>query len=138
MREDKFLKGGEELVSMKLEGFQISPTICYDLRFPEMYRKLALSGTDIFLIPAEWPKPRCSVLHTLAQSRAIENQAILVLSNRVGKDSSKVEYCGGSGIFLPDGTFLEGNRVHKIDFKEVLKNRKFIQPLTERVEGVDF
>jgi predicted amidohydrolase len=143
MREDKFLQGGKELVTFEFNGFKIAPTICYDLRFPEMYRKLALDGVNIFLVSAEWPKPRCETLMTLAKARAIENQAFLILSNRTGVDSSGVEFCGTSSVIYPDGRvddvksgadFIDAI----LDIADIQKAKKFIQPLEERIEGIDF
>lgn len=143
MKEDMFLKRGEELSFTNIGKFVVAPTICYDLRFPEMYRRLALNGVNLFLVVAEWPEPRCDTLITLAKARAIENQAFLILSNRVGKDLSGVEYCGKSSIIYPDGTLVEVEDGQEfieidIDLSEVEKSKKFISPLKERVENIDF
>jgi predicted amidohydrolase len=144
MREEQLLESGEklgEIISFK--EFQISSAICYDLRFPEMFRNLALLGSNLFLVSAEWPKPRCDTFLTLAKARAIENQAFLILSNRVGIDKFGVEFCGNSGVIFPDGRFFEAvgiDEVFEIEIfaSELTKSKKFIQPLSERKAGIDF
>jgi len=80
---------------------------------------------------------------TLAKARAIENQAFLVLSNRIGKDKNGVEYCGSSTIIYPDGTAIfseneNGIIINNINMNDIIKAKKFINPLLERVSGVDF
>jgi omega-amidase len=81
-------------------------SICYDLRFPEIYRVLALEGrADTFIISSAWPTARRQHLRTLAAARAIENQSYVVLSNRVGTDNG-VSFCGTSSIIDPCGAVL--------------------------------
>lgn len=142
MKEDVFLQRGKNLSFGKLDDFVVAPTICYDLRFPEMYRQLALKGVNLFFVVAEWPKPRCDTLITLAKARAIENQAFLILSNRVGEDLNGVEYCGKSSIIYPDGTLVQvedGEEFIEVDINihDVERVKKFISPLEERIEGID-
>jgi predicted amidohydrolase len=143
MKENIYLNSGKNINIFNISEFTASATICYDLRFPEQYRKLALMGVNLFLVSAEWPKPRCETLLTLAKARAIENQAFLVLSNRIGKDKNGVEYCGSSTIIYPDGTAIfseneNGIIINNINMNDIIKAKKFINPLLERVSGVDF
>lgn len=98
IEEDKCFSPGNELVSTSWEGFQLGLTICYDLRFPEIYRALACDfGVNVFIISSAWPFPRLEHMRVLAVARAIENQSYLVLSNRVGNDDG-VTFCGSSAI----------------------------------------
>jgi predicted amidohydrolase len=93
------------------EGFFDTPfgriglAICYDLRFPELFRKLVLHGCRIFLVPAAWPKSRINHMEILAVARAIENQAIVAVCNTVGINKG-VELGGSSLIVGPDGATL--------------------------------
>jgi predicted amidohydrolase len=88
----------------------VCPLICYDLRFPELWRVAALAGAEVFTIGASWPEVRQAHWRALLIARAIENQAYVVGVNRVGRDPSH-GYAGGSLIVAPDGEILaEGGR----------------------------
>jgi omega-amidase len=81
-------------------------SICYDLRFPEMYRKLAVEqNVGAFVVSSAWPFPRLEHFRTLAMARAIENQSYVVASNRVGKDDD-LWFCGSSAIIDPRGVVI--------------------------------
>jgi predicted amidohydrolase len=88
MDEEKWLAPGERLATCDMAGVRAGLAICYDLRFPELFRSLALAGAEIFVMPAEWPASRIAHWTKLAQARAIENQAFVVACNRVGSDES--------------------------------------------------
>ncbi len=106
IEEDKCCSAGTELVSVALGPLQLGLTICYDLRFPEIYRALALEqGANVFIISSAWPFPRVEHLRVLATARAIENQSYVVLSNRVGKDDA-VPFCGSSAVIDPYGVVV--------------------------------
>lgn len=72
---------GQELVTLELEGFKVGLAICFDLRFPELFRVYALQGVNLFLIPSAWPKSRSYAWELFCKSRAAENQAYLVAVN---------------------------------------------------------
>ena len=98
LEEHKCFSAGNELVSFAADGLRLGLTICYDLRFPEIYRMLACDeGANVFVISSAWPFPRLEHQRVLATARAIENQSYVVLSNRVGKDD-RVAFCGSSAI----------------------------------------
>jgi omega-amidase len=106
IEEHKCFTPGNELVSLSWGAFRLGLTICYDLRFPEVYRILACEqGADVFIISSAWPFPRAEHLRVLAVARAIENQSYVILSNRVGKDEG-VSSCGGSAIIDPYGVIV--------------------------------
>jgi omega-amidase len=97
---------GDTLASFELGGLNFGFSICYDLRFPEMYRKLATEqNVGAFLISSAWPFPRLEHFRVLAQARAIENQAYVIASNRVGKDE-ELWFCGNSAIIDPRGVII--------------------------------
>ena len=98
IEEHKCFAPGSELVGLPWDGFRFGLTICYDLRFPEVYRTLACDfGVNVFVISSAWPFPRVEHLRTLTVARAIENQSYVVSSNRVGNDGG-VTFCGSSAI----------------------------------------
>lgn len=97
---------GDKFVSLDAGGFRFGLSICYDLRFPEVCRALALQqGVNVFLISSAWPTPRAQHLRALAVARAIENQSYLVLANRAGVDAG-VTSCGLSAIIDPSGALV--------------------------------
>lgn len=103
IEEHKCFSPGSELVSFAARKFRLGLTICYDLRFPEVYRTLACEeSVNVFIISSAWPFPRVDHLRTLAAARAIENQSYVILSNRVGNDDG-VSFCGSSAIIDPYG-----------------------------------
>jgi predicted amidohydrolase len=104
--EDKCCTPGDALVSLDFGRLRFGLTICYDLRFPEIYRTLALAqGANLFVVSSAWPFPRVEHQRILATARAIENQSYLVLANRVGKDDG-VPFCGSSAIIDPYGVVV--------------------------------
>lgn len=100
--EDKFYNKGEELVVTKVEGWKIGLSICYDLRFPELFRLYAKMGVELIINIANWPDTRIEHWRTLLKARAIENQCYVAGVNRVGKDL-KLNYNGYSSLFDPMG-----------------------------------
>jgi omega-amidase len=102
MSEHLHLTAGERVGRFPLNGVQAGAMICYDIRFPELARKLALSGAKILFVPAEWPNPRLHHWRTLLQARAIENQMYVVACNTVG-DSGASNFFGHSIIIDPWG-----------------------------------
>ncbi len=97
---------GGKFVSVAAAGFNFGLSICYDLRFPEVSRELALKhDANVFLISSAWPAPRAQHLRALAVARAIENQSYLVLANRTGVDAG-VTCCGLSAIIGPGGELI--------------------------------
>jgi omega-amidase len=100
-----FTAGGQ-FVSCNALGFNFGLTICYDLRFPEVARKLVVEqNANVLINSSAWPFPRVEHLRILALARAMENQAYVVLANRVGTDDG-VTFCGTSTIIDPYGVIL--------------------------------
>jgi len=97
---------GERPLVFEFGGWKISPFICYDLRFPELFRQAAATQQpELFLVIANWPAKRLAHWLRLLTARAIENQAYSVGVNRVGKDPFYA-YGGRSLILDPQGEVL--------------------------------
>jgi predicted amidohydrolase len=97
---------GDTFVSVPVGGFRFGLSICYDIRFPEVCRTLALEhGANVMVVSSAWPLPRAAHLRALAVARAIENQSYLVLANRAGVDAG-VTCCGMSAIIDPSGVMI--------------------------------
>ncbi len=105
MNEPQYLNPGEAPLTIDLPWGRTSIAICYDLRFPELFRRYAVEGAKVILLPAEWPHPRLNHWRTLIQARAIENQAYIIACNRVG-ESLGTQFCGHSMIVDPWGDFV--------------------------------
>jgi omega-amidase len=106
VEEHKCFAPGNEFSSFGIGGLRVGLTICYDLRFPEVYRTLAVRDkVNVFINSSAWPFPRVEHLRVLAMARAIENQSYVVLANRVGTDDG-VTFCGSSAIIDPYGIIL--------------------------------
>jgi omega-amidase len=104
--EDECFLPGNELKSFPFGGFRLGLSVCYDLRFPEVYRTLAIDeGANVFILSSAWPFPRIEHFRILVTARAIENQSYMISSNRVGTDEG-VTCCGSSAIIDPYGVTL--------------------------------
>jgi omega-amidase len=107
-REAEHYTGGHHLSLRRCDEAIVCPMICYDLRFPELWRLAATAQPDaaeVFTIGASWPATRQHHWRALAIARAIENQAYVVAVNRVGSDRH-VSYAGGSIIVSPKGEIV--------------------------------
>jgi predicted amidohydrolase len=126
--ENRHYQSGIAPEITSIEGLSIGLSICYDLRFPELYRHYAKAGVDVIIDIANWPVDRINHWYTLLQARAIENQCYMIGVNRVGSDKS-INYPGWSSIFHPFGQELlcfkqeEGVKTLKINAEEVDKTR---------------
>ena len=103
--EQKSYEAGDEVTTFPIAGFIACPFICYDLRFPEIFRIGTRKGANLFTVIANWPSVRIEHWVTLLRARAIENLAYVVGVNRTGKDPS-LEYCGRTVIVDPHGEIL--------------------------------
>ena len=103
--EDKYYTAGDRLCCFELEGVKCGIIICYDLRFPELVRTLALSKIDMLFVVSQWPTARTFHLRTLTLARAIENQMFVVCCNSCGRALDTV-FGGNSAIINPLGETL--------------------------------
>jgi len=104
--ERDIFDGGTSIVLIECSGIKVGVQICYDVRFPEVSRRLALEGAEILIIPAAFPDPRSAHWNTLVQARAIENQVYLAAVNRIGMGFDKKTYFGHSQVVDPWGVVL--------------------------------
>jgi omega-amidase len=135
--EQNWLGAGDKLESVESPWGPVGLSICYDLRFPEMFRPYAMTGTRLVLIVAEWPERRVAHWSKLLQARAIENQLFIAGVNKVG-ESKGVKLGGCSAIVDPWGVpLVEGDDTEalltaEIDLREADKARKYIPVLKDR------
>ncbi|USB34822.1 carbon-nitrogen family hydrolase [Paenibacillus sp. YPG26] len=137
MEEEKHLTAGDRRVTFEIDGTTAASSICYDIRFPELARSLALNGAKALFVPAEWPHPRIHHWRTLLTARAIENQMFVIACNRVGV-SGKDSFFGHSMIIDPWGEIIaeggEGEEIvtGQIDLSVVDEVRKRIPIFEDR------
>ncbi len=128
-KENKFYKKGKKTSNFDMEGFRVTPFICFDLRFPLIFWKNS-KITSLYVVIAAWPYQRINHWTSLLQARAIENQAYAIGVNSIGEDDKGNEYKGYSVCFSPSGELLldcqsrEGLGVVDINPEEVDKLRK--------------
>ena len=96
---------GAAPVVVEVAGTYVAPFVCYDLRFPEVFRGAVLAGAEVLVLIANWPEARHGHWRTLLRARAIENQAYVVGVNRTGSDPNAT-YAGGSVVVDPRGAIL--------------------------------
>src|SRR6185295_13234716 len=96
---------GNEVMTFQWQNFLCSPFVCYDLRFPEVFRTAARRGAELLVVIADWPVKRIHHWITLLQARAIENLAYVIGVNRTGTEPS-YQYNGRSIIVDPHGKIL--------------------------------
>ena len=135
--EDHVHTPGTQCRVFQVEEFTLCPIICYDLRFPELFRKGVEKGANLFVVIACWPALRIAHWRSLLQARAIENQAYVVGINRTGNEPQNL-YTGNSMIFGPKGEkisqlgketdMLKGH----IEIAQVVKWRKDFPALAHR------
>jgi predicted amidohydrolase len=103
--EHERFRAGREPVTLTIGDLRVTPFVCYDLRFADVFWRAA-PDTDVYLVPANWPSPRRHHWQTLLAARAIENQAYVVGCNRVGTAGDGTEHVGDSRIINPMGELL--------------------------------
>lgn len=124
MDEHSHLSPGDQPAILDAPWGKTGLAICYDLRFPELFRHYAAGGVQLALLPAEWPRPRLGHWQTLLRARAIENQMFVAACNRVGSDPGNL-FGGHSCVIGPWGDCLvetgeeEELAVAEIDLEEV-------------------
>jgi predicted amidohydrolase len=96
---------GDQVVTFDWQGCMVAPFICYDLRFPEVFRAAVRRGAQLFIVIANWPAARLEHWTTLLRARAIENLAYVAGVNRCGADPQH-SYPGRSLIVGPQGEVL--------------------------------
>jgi predicted amidohydrolase len=135
--EHERFRAGEKPVTVEIGGLRVTPFICYDLRFANVFWQAA-ERTDVYLVPANWPSPRRLHWQTLLQARAIENQAYVVGCNRVGTAGDGTPHVGDSRIVSPMGELLataagvETIVLADVDADEVAATRDRLRFLPDR------
>lgn len=136
--EEKYISPGSCKSAFDLSFGKAGLIICYDVRFTELPRALALAGCKVLFVPAEWPAVRGKHWLALNIARAIENQMFVIAVNRVGADENDV-FFGHSLVINPWGEVLaegseDGEEVvtADVDFASIAEIRKRIPIFADR------
>lgn len=136
--EREILSAGEEIVVADTEFGKIGLAICYDLRFPEIYRKMVDQGAEMIINCTAWPYPRVENFNILNQARAIENQCYFINCGCAGSNKGKA-FIGRSVILDPWGSIVsmaterETILISDINPESVKEIREDFTPLKDRV-----
>lgn len=137
--EDNRFAKGTRVVTWTIEGLRVTPVVCYDLRFPELFRA-ATDDTDLYAVLANWPERRRAHWQALLKARAIENLCYVAGVNRVGEDGLGNPHTGDSAVVSPWGETLaaaamdETLLVAKVDPAKVAEARAKFPVLKDRRE----
>ena len=135
--ENQYYTAGKKLVSSKLESLKFGFTICYDLRFPELYSALS-ENCNVVVNIANWPSSRLIHWRILLQARAIENQIFMIGVNRIGIDANNNSYSKSSYIFDPNGVLLKPVKQNKeVDYYFLSEADKPFFPFVTRNDRKD-
>ena len=137
MQEHQYLTPGTHATLCDTPWGPTGLGICYDLRFPEFFRVMALAGAKLFVVPAQWPVKRLEAWLLLARARAAENELVVAACNRVGEDED-VSFPGHSIVVDPWGnTIVEGDAqecllIARADLREIEKVRRYLPVYKDR------
>jgi len=136
--ESDYVSSGDKAVVVQTDIGKIGLSICYDLRFPELYRALTYAGAEIITCVAAWPYPRLDHWLTLNKARAVENTTYIVAVNQCGRVNPKRQNLGMSMLVNPWGDVVasaggdEGVFLGEIDFDYLRKIREEFPVLNDR------
>jgi predicted amidohydrolase len=136
VEEQTCFTAGDCFANFELGGVHFGFSICYDLRFPEMYRKLATEqNVSAFIISSAWPFPRVEHFRTLATARAIENQSYVLASNRVGIDDD-LWFCGSSAVIDPRGVVIAAAAADREELIHADLSEELVRSVRNRVQSL--
>lgn len=129
-KEGEYLTKGEKPVMIDIDGIKIGLSLCYEIRFPELYRAYRKAGADLLINMAAWPKSRAIHWEALSKARAIENQCFMVALTQSGLIEGNEYNLGHSRIIDYNGEIIaeikdqEGAMFAEIKFDEIYKFRE--------------
>lgn len=142
-REDQHVEAGDKIVVADIKHAKAGFGVCYDLRFPEIFRRNTELGAEIQILPAAFPHPRLEHWRTLVRARAIENQCFFIAVNQSGREHhdsgvGAAHYFGHSMVVDPWGEVLleldeaEDTQFVEIDLSQVAQTRSKLSALKDR------
>ncbi len=139
-RESDTYARGHRVVCPSFQGVSMGLSICYDLRFPELYRKLSVKGAQVLLIPSAFTVPTGKAhWEVLTRARAIENQCFVIAPAQVGKNTNRRKTFGHTCLIDPWGSVMaekktsEGLIIADLKLSQLAKIRKTLPALKHRL-----
>ena len=131
-KEDQHYTAGNEKIITQIEGWNICPLICYDLRFPVFSRNTYKSSEnkwhyDVLIYVANWPEVRSYPWKQLLIARAIENQCFVIGVNRIGKDGNDFAHSGDSVVINPRGEIISNTKAHEESVETITLDRDYLE-----------
>lgn len=128
--ESRIFRAGRRRVIVPVGPFRMGCSICYDLRFPELYRWYRRNGADLLCVPSAFTKATGKAhWQTLLRARAIENLSYVLAPNQIGEDARGVETYGHSMIITPWGEILAEGSGHR---EEIVSGRIIMTDIKKR------
>lgn len=140
--ETQILTPGEAVVAVDTPFGRVGMATCYDLRFPEFFRKMADQGVELFLVCSAWPYPRLLAWQIFNQVRALENQCFLISANAVGSNNG-ARFVGHSMVVDPWGVTIAGGGDREsvvkseLDMEDVSRARREFPAMADRVKWLN-
>jgi predicted amidohydrolase len=135
--EDTYIDKGKGISVFEFSGVKVGLLLCYELRFPELFRMTAFAGADIIAVPAIWPEMKKDHWLTLLKARAIENQCFIAGCNTSVMHTSKKDMpCGFSAVFDPWGEALYEPRAGEGIFYAEISHDK-VREIREKIPSFD-
>ena len=116
-QEGKYIQNGTESCVVDIAGIKFGIAICYDIRFPELFRKMVLQGAQVFAVPAAFPQERIEQWNILNQARALENLCMLISCNQYGN----------SNFVSPYGKILKTSSQKEEAIRNILQRDEILQ-----------
>jgi predicted amidohydrolase len=139
-REAELVTGGSAIATVPTALGRVGLGICYDLRFPELFRAQVDEGAELLIVPAAWPAARVESWRLLLRARAIENQCVVVGCNGAGTDNGVTVgghsvVLGAGGEVLAEGDGEPGTVRATVDLDEIARIRREFPVLDDRRLG---
>lgn len=138
--EDKHLQAGTRPVLVSTKWGKIGLAICYDIRFPELFRYYVQRGAIMILCPLAFPHPRLPHYQVLLKARAIENQVFVIAINQVGKETlaggKEINYFGNSCIIDPWGEYVAQGSIDQEDFITATVNLDLVEEVRAKLPAL--
>lgn len=128
-KEDEHYTAGKTKIMPAINGWNICPLVCYDLRFPVWSRNRFNSGSweyDVLVYVANWPEVRSYPWKQLLIARAIENQCYVIGVNRIGNDGNGIPHSGDSMVINPRGEIISHTKAHEESVETITLSREYL------------
>ena len=137
IQESEYLLAGESTKTVTIKDFKVGLSVCYDLRFPELYGRYKKEGVNIITVPSSFTKPTGQAhFETLLRARAIENLAFVLAPNQFGKTKNGVVTYGNSMVVDPWGKIIARASGHREEIIYASLDKKTLAQARKNLPGI--